>query len=71
MRTITYSDNYELVINGERVKLPINTTSQSGCYVEILEAYIEQLVAMLSIHCKVLDGVGTEFGPYRAVSTFV
>lgn len=54
MRTITYSDNYELVINGERVKLPINTTSQSGCYVEILEALGRELVAMLSIHNKVL-----------------
>ena len=54
MRTITYSDNYELVINGERVKLPINTTSESGCYVEILEALGRELVAMLSIHNKVL-----------------
>ena len=61
MREITYEPTYqhEWVVGGDVVKLPINVVNdgkeKSGCYVEILEAYIEQLVAMLSIHCKVLD----------------
>ena len=57
MRDKTYEPTYqhEWVVGGDLVKLPINVTKKSGCYVEILEAYIEQLVAMLSIHCKVLD----------------
>lgn len=56
MREITYEPTYqhEWVVGGDVVKLPINVTKKSGCYVEILEAIIRELVAMLSIHSKVL-----------------
>ena len=56
MREITYEPTYqhEWVVGGDVVKLPINVTKKSGCYAEILEAIIRELVAMLSIHSKVL-----------------
>lgn len=56
MRDITYEPTYqhEWVVGGDVVKLPINVTKESGCYDEILEAIIRELVAMLSIHSKVL-----------------
>ena len=56
MREITYEPTYqhEWVVGGDVVKLPINVTKESGCYDEILEAIIRELVAMLSIHSKVL-----------------
>ena len=56
MREITYEPTYqhEWVVGGDVVKLPINVTTNSGCYDEILEAIIRELVAMLSIHSKVL-----------------
>jgi len=42
----------DIVIDGER--LPINTTRNSGCYIEILDALHSQMRAMLTHHCGLL-----------------
>lgn len=52
IRTSYYE--YEWAVGGRLVKIPINVTKTSGCYAEILDADIRELVSMLSNYSKVL-----------------
>lgn len=68
MKRVTYAQSIELAGRS----LPINTTATSGCYVEILTAFHDQVAAMLTHYSRILI-VGFDLHPryYSADNTVI
>ena len=53
MKKYTYGKQHEVLLHGETLALPINTTDKSGCCVQMLDKTFEQMIVMLSHYSKV------------------